>query len=197
MKFDIIKFLHFETMLTPLWETVYMVAIATLVSLIIGLPIGVLLVISEPKGVKPNRTLHKILDVLLVNITRSIPFVILIVLLIPLSRLLIGKSYGSVSFIVPLSLGSAPFIARIIEGALKEVDEGLVEASKAMGATTKEIIFSAAETPVIATWKSEVNVLIGIKNSGANIKINSIGNKPKLPFKNNLTEVTIASIVPA
>ena len=132
MKFDIIKFLHFETMLNPLWETIYMVAIATLVSLIIGLPIGVLLVISEPKGVKPNRTLHKILDVLLVNITRSIPFVILIV---------IGKSYGSVSFIVPLSLGSAPFIARIIEGALKEVDEGLVEASKAMGATTKEIIF--------------------------------------------------------
>ena len=141
MKFDIIKFLHFETMLIPLWETVYMVAIATLVSLIIGLPIGVLLVTSEPKGVKPNKTLHKILDVLLVNITRSIPFVILIVLLIPLSRLLIGKSFGSVAFIVPLSLGSAPFIARIIEGALKEVDEGLVEASKAMGATTNEIIF--------------------------------------------------------
>ena len=141
MKFDIIKFLHFETMLIPLWETVYMVAIATLASLIIGLPIGVLLVTSEPKGVKPNRTLHKILDVLLVNITRSIPFVILIVLLIPLSRLLIGKSFGSVAFIVPLSLGAAPFVARIIEGALKEVDEGLIEASKAMGATTNEIIF--------------------------------------------------------
>ena len=141
MKFDIIKFLHFETMLIPLWETVYMVAIATLVSLIIGLPIGVLLVTSEAKGVKPNKTLHKILDVLLVNITRSIPFVILIVLLIPLSRLLIGKSFGSVAFIVPLSLGAAPFVARIIEGALKEVDEGLIEASKAMGATTNEIIF--------------------------------------------------------
>ena len=141
MKFDIIKFLHFETMLIPLWETVYMVAIATLVSLIIGLPIGVLLVTSEPKGVKPNKTLHKILNVLLVNITRSIPFVILIVLLIPLSRLLIGKSFGSVAFIVPLSLGAAPFVARIIEGALKEVDEGLIEASKSMGATTNEIIF--------------------------------------------------------
>ena len=65
------------------------------------------------------------------------------------------------------------------------------------GESIKEIIFSAAETPVIATWKSEVNVLIGIKNSGANININNIGNKPKLPFKNNLTEVIIASIVPA
>ncbi len=141
MKFDIIKFLHFETMLIPLWETVYMVAIATAVSLIIGLPIGVLLVTSDVKGVKPNKVLHKILDMIIVNITRSIPFVILMVLLIPLSRILVGKSYGSIAFIIPLSLGSAPFVARIIEGALKEVDEGLVEASKSMGATNFEIIF--------------------------------------------------------
>lgn len=141
MKFDWIKFLHFEGMLIPLWETVYMVLIATAVSLIIGLPIGILLVVSEPKGVKPNNTLHKILDMILVNITRSIPFVILMVLLIPLSRLLVKKSYGSIAFIIPLALGAAPFVARIIEGALKEVDEGLIEASKAMGATNGEIIF--------------------------------------------------------
>ena len=141
MKFDWIKFLHFEGMLIPLWETVYMVLIATLVSLIIGLPIGILLVVSEPKGVKPNDTLHKILDMILVNITRSIPFVILMVLLIPLSRLLVKKSYGSIAFIIPLALGAAPFVARIIEGALKEVDDGLIEASKAMGATNAEIIF--------------------------------------------------------
>ena len=141
MKFDWIKFLHFEGMLIPLWETVYMVLIATVVSLIIGLPIGILLVVSEPKGVKPNNTLHKILDMILVNITRSIPFVILMVLLIPLSRLLVKKSYGSIAFIIPLALGAAPFVARIIEGALKEVDDGLIEASKAMGATNAEIIF--------------------------------------------------------
>ena len=110
-------------------------------SLIIGLPIGVLLVTSDVKGVKPNKVLHKILDMIIVNITRSIPFVILMVLLIPLSRILVGKSYGSIAFIIPLSLGSAPFVARIIEGALKEVDEGLVEASKSMGATNFEIIF--------------------------------------------------------
>ncbi|WP_051411809.1 methionine ABC transporter permease [Pseudoleptotrichia goodfellowii] len=127
-------------MLIPLWETIYMVAIATAVSLLIGLPIGVLLVVSDSKGVKPNKTLHKILDMILVNITRSIPFVILMVLLIPLSRMIVHKSYGSIAFIVPLSLGAAPFVARIIEGALKEVDEGLIEASKSMGATTWEII---------------------------------------------------------
>ena len=141
MKFDWIKFLQFADMKMPLWETIYMVAIATAVSLIIGLPIGVLLVTSDVKGVKPNKVLHKILDMIIVTITRSIPFVILMVLLIPLSRILVGKSYGSIAFIIPLSLGSAPFVARIIEGALKEVDEGLVEASKSMGATNFEIIF--------------------------------------------------------
>ena len=141
MKFDWIKFLQFADMKMPLWETIYMVVIATAVSLIIGLPIGVLLVTSDVKGVKPNKVLHKILDMIIVNITRSIPFVILMVLLIPLSRILVGKSYGSIAFIIPLSLGSAPFVARIIEGALKEVDEELVEASKSMGATNFEIIF--------------------------------------------------------
>lgn len=140
MRFDWVKFLQFNNMLIPLWETIYMVAIATTASLIIGLPIGVLLVVSDSKGVKPNKTLHKILDMILVNITRSIPFVILMVLLIPLSKMIVHKSYGSIAFIVPLSLGAAPFVARIIEGALKEVDEGLIEASKSMGATTWEII---------------------------------------------------------
>ena len=141
MRFDWIKFLQFQNMAEPLWETIYMVFISTIIALIIGLPIGILLVTSDEKGVKPNKTIHKILDMIIVNITRSIPFIILMVLLIPLSRMLVHKSYGSVAFIVPLSLGSAPFVARIIEGALKEVDEGLIEASKSMGATTNEIIF--------------------------------------------------------
>lgn len=141
MRFDWIKFLQFQNMAIPLWETIYMVFISTVISLIIGLPIGILLVTSDEKGVKPNKTIHKILDMIIVNITRSIPFIILMVLLIPLSRMLVHKSYGSVAFIVPLSLGSAPFVARIIEGALKEVDDGLIEASKSMGAKTSEIIF--------------------------------------------------------
>ena len=141
MKFDWIKFLQFQTIVQPLWETIYMVFISTIIALIIGLPIGILLTTSDTKGVKPNKTLHKILDIVIVNVTRSIPFIILIVLLIPLSKLLFKYSFGSTSFIVPLSLGSAPFVARVIEGALKEVDEGLIEASKSMGAKTSEIIF--------------------------------------------------------
>ena len=119
VRFDWIKFLQFQNMAEPLWETIYMVFISTIIALIIGLPIGILLVTSDEKGVKPNKTIHKILDMIIVNITRSIPFIILMVLLIPLSRMLVHKSYGSIAFIVPLSLGSAPFVARIIEGALK------------------------------------------------------------------------------
>ena len=141
MRFEWIKFLQFQTIVQPLWETIYMVFVSTIIALIIGLPIGILLTTSDTKGVKPNKTLHKILDIVIVNITRSIPFIILIVLLIPLSKLLFKYSFGSTSFIVPLSLGSAPFVARVIEGALKEVDEGLIEASKSMGAKTSEIIF--------------------------------------------------------
>ncbi len=141
MKFDFTKFIQFGNMVEPTLETLYMVGTATLISLIIGLPVGILLVVSEAKGIKPNRTLHKIMDMIIVNITRSIPFIILMVLLIPLSRLIVGKSYGTTAFIIPLSLGAAPFVARIIEGALKEVNEGLVEASKSMGATNFEIIF--------------------------------------------------------
>ncbi|AMD95843.1 methionine ABC transporter permease [Leptotrichia sp. oral taxon 847] len=140
MRFDWIEFFQFQNMIGPLWETIYVVGIATVISLIIGFPIGILLVTSEEKGIRPNRTLHKILDIILVNITRSIPFIILMVLLIPVSRLIVGVSYGNVPFIVPLALGAAPFVARIIEGALKEVDEGLIEASKSMGANYKEII---------------------------------------------------------
>ena len=141
VRLDWIKILQFQNIAEPQWETIYMVFISTIIALIIWLPIGILLVTSDEKGVKPNKTIHKILDMIIVNITRSIPFIILMVLLIPLSRMLVHKSYGSIAFIVPLSLGSAPFVARIIEGALKEVDDGLIEASKSMGATVSEIIF--------------------------------------------------------
>ncbi len=141
MRFDWSQFIHFENMINPLWETIYMVTVATIISIIIGLPIGIALIKSDKNGLKPNKMLHKILDIILVNITRSIPFIILIVILIPLSVLFVGKSYGTNAFIIPLSIGAAPFVARIVEGALKEVDNGLIEASKSLGATNNEIIW--------------------------------------------------------
>ncbi|WP_073507700.1 methionine ABC transporter permease [Streptobacillus notomytis] len=122
-------------------ETIYMIFISISIASIIGLPLGILLSITREGSISENRTLNKILDLIIVNITRSIPFVILIVLLIPLSRLIVGKSYGTTAFIIPLSIGTAPFVARIIENSLNEVSYGLIEAAISMGATNKDIVF--------------------------------------------------------
>lgn len=121
-------------------ETMYMIIVSILIASIIGLPLGILLSITKEGSISENKTLNKILDLVIVNITRSIPFVILIVLLIPLSRLIVGKSYGTTAFIIPLSIGTAPFVARIIENALNEVSYGLIEAAISMGATNKDIV---------------------------------------------------------
>ena len=204
MGFDWIKFFQFQNMAQPLWETFYMVFSSTIVALIIGLPIGILLVTSDEKGIKPNKTLHKILDIVIVNITRSIPFIILIVLLIPLSKLIFKYSFGSIAFIIPLSLGSAPFVARIIEGALKEVDEGLIEASKSMGAKTSEIIFKVMIPEALPSLVHGITLtlisLIGYSAMAGTIGGGGLGNAAVIDgFQRNNPELmwqaTIVTIV--
>lgn len=127
-------------MIQAIIETLYMLFVSMFIALLIGIPVGISLYMTQKKGLSENLMYNKIIDIILVNITRSIPFVILIVLLIPLSRLLLGKSYGTTAFIIPLSIGTAPFVSRIIENSLNEVDKGLVEAAISMGASTKDII---------------------------------------------------------
>lgn len=126
-------------LMTGLQETVYMVVLATIAALIIGLPLGVLLVVTEAGHILPAPRLNRFLGTL-VNVTRSFPTIILIVLLLPLSRLLVGTTLGATAAVVPLAIGSAPFLARIIENSLKEIDGGKIEAALAMGATPLEII---------------------------------------------------------
>lgn len=120
-------------------ETLLMVFLSTAFGYIFGLPLGILLYISDEDGIKPNRTLYRILDVL-VNIGRSIPFIILLILIIPFTKLLVGKSYGTFATIVPLSVAAIPFIGRMVESSLKEVDKGVIEAAESMGAITMQII---------------------------------------------------------
>lgn len=120
-------------------ETLYMTLVSTFFGYLFGLPMGVLLCITDKDGLKPNRVIYKILDVI-ANIVRSIPFLILLILLIPFTRLIFGKSYGSTATIVPLVAAAIPFIARMVESSLKEVDAGVVEAARAMGAGTFRII---------------------------------------------------------
>ena len=121
------------------WETVYMTLGSTVLGYVLGLPMGIILAITDKDGIKPNALVYKILDVI-VNVVRSVPFLILLILLIPFTRLIVGKSYGTTATIVPLVIAAAPFIGRMVESSLKEVDAGVIEAAKSMGATTMTII---------------------------------------------------------
>ena len=121
------------------FATIYMTLLSTLMAYVIGLPVGVALVVTGREGLKPNAAVNKVLDVI-VNITRSIPFLILLILVIPLTRAIVGKVIGPTAAIVPLVIAATPFVARMVETSLEEVDHGVVEAAKTMGATGWEII---------------------------------------------------------
>ncbi len=121
-------------------ETLYMVFVSTLVATVVGGPMGVILIISAKGGIRENVPLNQILSAI-VNIGRSFPFVILIISIMPLTRLIAGTSLGTTAAIVPLTIAAIPFVARIIEGSLMELDKGIVEAAQAMGATTWQIIY--------------------------------------------------------
>ncbi|CAM3862392.1 methionine ABC transporter permease [Parendozoicomonas haliclonae] len=122
-----------------LLETLYMVIVSGLVSALLGIPLGVLLHVTRPGQILERKVLNQLLGIV-VNATRSVPFIILMVAIIPLTRLIAGTSIGTTAAIVPLALASIPFVARIAEGALNEVSSGLVEAAQSMGATPLQII---------------------------------------------------------
>lgn len=136
------KFLTFftEILIEALGQTLYMVGISTILATLIGFILAIVLVITEKDGLKPNKVINSILG-FIVNTLRSFPFIILVVAIIPLTRMIVGKSIGETAALVPLTIGSAPFIARVIEGTLKEVDKGLIEAAKSFGASDFQIIF--------------------------------------------------------
>lgn len=128
-------------MVKSIWETLYMLFGAMAIASLIGIPLGIFMSVSKKGGICEKKIIHKVIDILIINLTRSIPFIILIVLLIPLSRAIVGKSYGTTAFIIPLSIATAPFITRIIENALNEVDKGLIEMGISIGATPFQIIY--------------------------------------------------------
>ena len=146
------------------FDTLYMTVVSTLMAYVIGLPLGIALAITDKKGIKPNAVIYKVLD-LITNIIRSIPFLILLILVIPLTRLLVGKSYGSSATIVPLFIAAAPFIARLIESSLAEVDKGVIEAAQSMGAGTFTIIWKVlmveARTSLIVGMTIALGTILG------------------------------------
>nr|WP_311565398.1 methionine ABC transporter permease [Peptoniphilus grossensis] len=129
-----------DIVLPAIPETLVMVLASTIIALLIGLPLGIILTNTRPDGLNESAKVYSILDGI-INVLRSFPFVILMIVVFPLSRLIVGKSYGTAAMIIPLSLSAAPFVARLMEGYFIQVDSGIIEAAKSMGSTNKEIIF--------------------------------------------------------
>lgn len=121
-------------------ETLLMVIPSTILAVIIGFIPAIVLTVTDENGLKPNKAIYKSLD-FIVNTLRSFPFIILMVVIIPFTRLIMGTSIGSLATIVPLTIAAAPFVSRVIESALKEIDPGVIEAAKSFGATNNQIIF--------------------------------------------------------
>ena len=123
-----------------IWETFYVTVLATAFAIILGLPLGVLMVAGEKNGVYPlPKGVMRVLDVL-INLLRSVPFLIMMILVLPLTRLIVGTTVGTVASIVPLVIAAFPFVARLVEGSLREVNPNIIEAAQSMGATPFEII---------------------------------------------------------
>ena len=129
----------FNTMVEATNQTLYMVFGSTLFSVILGFVPAIILVLTAPDGLKPNKVIYQVLD-FIVNTFRSFPFIILLILVIPVTRAIVGTSLGSTAAIVPLTISAIPFVARVIESALRSVDSGLIEAAKSFGASDMQII---------------------------------------------------------
>ena len=129
-----------DIMIQAVGQTVYMVFFSTLFASILGFILGIVVTVTYPKGLKPNKIIYNVLD-LIINVLWSFPFIILIVFIIPFTRAIVGTPIGEAAAIVPLTIAAAPFVARIIESSLKEVDSGVIEAAKSFGASNTQIIF--------------------------------------------------------
>lgn len=129
-----------DLLLAGIGETFYMVIFSTIFSYLLGVPLGVILFITDKNGIKQNRIINIICG-FIVNVIRSVPFLILLITILPFTRLLVGTTIGSTATVVPLVVAAAPFVARMVESSLKEVDPGVIEAAKAFGSSTWQIVY--------------------------------------------------------
>ncbi len=148
-----------EIVLDALKETLIMVFVSTTFAVILGFIPAILLTVTANDGLKPNKIVYNILD-FIVNTLRSFPFVILMVIIVPLTRFIVGKSIGTTAAIVPLTIAAAPFVARVIESSLREVDKGVIEAAKAFGASNFQIIFKVMLKEAVPSIMSGITLTI-------------------------------------
>ena len=180
-------------------QTLEMVFFSTLFSLVLGFPVGVLLYITNPTGISSRPVLNQILS-RIVNVLRSFPFIILMIVLFPLSRLMLGTSIGTEATIIPLSIAAAPFVARVIETALSEVDSGMIQAARAMGSTNWQIIYKVvipeAFPSVISGITLTIINLMGYSAMAGTIGGGGLGDLAiRYGYQRFRTDVMIAAVV--
>lgn len=142
-------------MLEGIRDTIYMTVFSTFFGYLIGIPLGIALTLTDKNGLRQNQAVYRLLDVI-INITRSVPFLILLIVVMPLTKILAGKSYGSTATIVPLTLAAAPLIGRMVESSLKEVNKGVIEAAVSMGAKTETIVLK------VLVGEARTSLLVGV-----------------------------------
>ena len=143
-----------EMLQEGIWETLYMVVLSSAISYLIGIPLGIILVVTDKDGIRPIPILQSILGVA-INLLRAIPFIILLIMVLPLTQLLVGTVVGSKAIVPPLVIAAAPYIARMVESSFKEVDAGVIEAAKSMGASTFQIVWK------VLLPEAEPSLLVG------------------------------------
>ena len=185
-------------LVAALWETLYMVAVSTLFSGIFGSGVAILMIITGPNGLKPNKAVYGVLDVA-VNLLRSFPFIILLIAIIPLTRLIAGTSIGSTASIVPLTIAATPFVARLMEGSLLEVDRGVVEAARSFGASTAQIIFGVmikeAMPAIVLNWAIVAINLLGYSAMAGVVGGGGLGDRAiKYGYTRFQTDVMVYSV---
>ena len=188
-----------EEVIESTFQTIYMVLVTAAVAGILGILLGVVLVVTSPNGILENKRIYNFLDQF-VNIFRSLPFIIMMALIVPFTRLLVGTSIGTSAAIVPLVVGTTPFFARQIQNALLEVDEGVIEAAQAMGSTPLEIIFRVylkeGLIPIIRVSSLTIINLIGLTAMAGAIGGGGLGNLAIARSYNRFqTDVTLVATV--
>lgn len=194
---------YMTTLFMPaLLQTVYMLFVPTILATLIGFVIAVVLVITKSDGLKPNKSVYSVLG-FVVNMVRSFPFIILLISIIPLTRLIVGTSIGETAALVPITIGSAPFIARLIESSLNEVDPGLIEAAKSFGATKRQIIFKVmlkeATPSIISGITLAIITILGYTAMAGAVGAGGLGNVALMygyqQFDKNVILYTVVALI--
>ena len=187
---------------TGVWETIYMVAMSSVFSYIIGIPLGVILVVTAKDGIKPVPAIEKILGII-INLLRSVPFIILAIMLIPVTRKIMGTTIGPNALVFPLIVAGAPYIARMVESSFREIDAGVIEAAKSMGASTWQIIYKVllpeSKPSLLVGAAISVTTILGYTAMGGFVGAGGLGtiaiNYGYYRYQTDIMLITVAIMV--